>query len=392
MTKKIVRSFNKDYLTELLERDGAILIEVPERLNSTVRIFFQCKCRNTHNKLFSEISYYGGAFCIECRKKNTAQKTKDTCIKRYGVDNPSCVQEIKDKRDATYIKNFGMHPKKTEAVQSKYRNTCMIKYNVDNASKVPEIKEKIKETFNERYDGHPMYNEVIKEKIKETCLERYGGHPMQNDTIKEKIKETCLERYGGHPMQNDDIKDKIAETCMKRYGCYPTQTQQVKDKIIGTNLDRYGVEHGVQAQEVKEKIIETNLERYGVKNPQQSKEIQEKTQRSAKKFKSYIMPSGEIRKVQGYEPFALDILVKTYTEDQIKSNRYDVPRIPYESNKKQRYYFPDIYLPHINLIIEVKSLWTYRKDEAINKMKSEAVLSQGYQFEFWIFNSKGTRI
>ena len=32
--------------------------------------------------------------------------------------------------------------------------------------------------------------------------------------------------------------------------------------------------------------------------------------RNAKKFKEYIMPSGEIRKVQGYEPFALELIEK----------------------------------------------------------------------------------
>jgi len=39
------------------------------------------------------------------------------------------------------------------------------------------------------------------------------------------------------------------------------------------------------------------------------------------------MPSGDIRKVQGYEPFALDILVKKYKEDDIKTDRKDIPRI-----------------------------------------------------------------
>jgi len=388
----IPRVFNKLYLLELLERDHAIYVSSPETLNGGKIVCFNCHCNKTVNKLFRDISYYGGAFCKECIKKNKPIKLKETCIKRYGVINPSCIQDIKDKKEETSIKRYGMHPKKTEEVQAKYRNTCLERYNTDNSAKTIEVKDKIKETFLEKYGGHPMYNEVIKEKVKETCLERYGGHQMKNDIIKEKVKETCLERYGGHQMKNDIIKEKVKETCLERYGCYPTQTQEVKDKIIETNLERYGVKYGVQAQEVKEKIIETNLERYGVKNPQQSKEIQEKTQRSAKKFKSYIMPSGEIRKVQGYEPFALDILVKNYTEDQIKSDRRDVPRIPYESKHKQKYYFPDIYLPHINLIIEVKSSWTYHKDEAINKMKSEAVLSQGYQFEFWIFNSKGTRI
>jgi hypothetical protein len=104
------------------------------------------------------------------------------------------------------------------------------------------------------------------------------------------------------------------------------------------------------------------------------------------------MPSGEIRQVQGYEPFALNILVKEYTEDQINSNRKDVPRIMYEYENKSRYYFPDLYIPHKNLIIEVKSAWIYSRNEEKNKKKAFATINQGYNYEMWVFNAKGARI
>jgi hypothetical protein len=324
MSKSQPRVFDKVYLLELLERDCAIYLNSPEKLNSGMTICFQCRCNKNVHKLFRDISYYGGAFCKDCIKKNKAMKIKETCIQRYGVINPSCIQEIKDKKEETYIEHYGMHPKKTEEVQEKYRNTCLKRYNTDNAAKTIEVKDKIKETFIEKYGGHPMYNEVVKEKVKETCRERYGGHQMHNEIIKGKVKETCLERYGCHP-----------------------------------------------AQSIK---------------------IQEQIQKSGKTYRLYTMPSGEVRKIQGYEHFALDLLVKEYIEDQIKSNRIDVPRILYEYNNKQKYYFPDIYLPHINLIIEVKSTWTYKREEEQNNIKAIATRAQGYNFEFWIFDPKGNRI
>jgi hypothetical protein len=104
------------------------------------------------------------------------------------------------------------------------------------------------------------------------------------------------------------------------------------------------------------------------------------------------MPSGDIRNIQGYEPFAITILLKDYTEEQIKTHRKDVPRIAYIYNDLQKYYFPDIYLPHINCIIEVKSSWTYKKDEDKNKIKKEATEKEGYTYEFWIFDRKGNRL
>ncbi len=302
MSKKIPKIFNEDYLIELLDRDGAVHLDSPTTLNSGMTIHFECRCRSTVQKLFRDIAYYGGAFCKECVKKNKEIKIKETCMKRYGVINPSCIQEIKDKKEETSIKNYGMHPKKTEGVQSKYRQTCLERYNTDNTAKTIEVRNKIKETF----------------------IKKYGGHPMHNDIVKGKVRDTCLEKYGCHPAQRSEIQEQI--------------------------------------------------------------------QKSGKTYKCYTMPSGEVRQIQGYEHFALDILVKEYTEEQIKSNRRDVPRILYESNNKQRYYFPDIYLPHMNLIIEVKSTWIYKKEEENNHIKAAAARAQGYQFEFWIFTNKGVRV
>ncbi len=105
------------------------------------------------------------------------------------------------------------------------------------------------------------------------------------------------------------------------------------------------------------------------------------------------MPSGEIRKVQGYEPFALDVLLKQgYTEDQIKTERKDVGRIEYEVDGKKKYYFPDISIPHEKKIIEVKSTWTYKCKTDNIQAKAEATRKQGYAYELWIFDAKGNRV
>lgn len=115
----------------------------------------------------------------------------------------------------------------------------------------------------------------------------------------------------------------------------------------------------------------------------------EKAQKNSKKYKEYTMPSGAIRNVQGYEPFALDILNKLYTEDEIKTDRKDVPRIKYTANDKCRYYFPDIYIPSKNMIIEVKSTWTYKCKQDNIKEKAEATIAAGYTYEIWVFDRNG---
>lgn len=117
-------------------------------------------------------------------------------------------------------------------------------------------------------------------------------------------------------------------------------------------------------------------------------------QQTAFSFVNYTTPLGVIRKVQGYEPFALDILFKTEhrTELDILTNRVDVPRILYKyKDGSEHYYFPDIFIKSENKIIEVKSTWTYNKDINLNILKWKATQAEGYTMEFWVFSGKGER-
>ena len=63
-------------------------------------------------------------------------------------------------------------------------------------------------------------------------------------------------------------------------------------------------------QDYLNKIKQTNLERYGVEYPQQNPEIAEKASKNSYRKKTYILPSGKQILCQGYEPLALDKLIK----------------------------------------------------------------------------------
>jgi hypothetical protein len=157
-------------------------------------------------------------------------------------------------------------------------------------------------------------------------------------------------------------------------------------------MEKRGVENASQDPEVKTKIKATNLIRYGFESPMHNLDIQAKCQKNAYKFKLYTLPSGNQIKLQGYEPWALDELLKTYKEEQIISDRTKVPRIEYIHNEKKHYYFPDIYIPDANLIIEVKSTWTYTCKQDITVAKADATKALGYIFDLWIFDIKGKRL
>ena len=57
-------------------------------------------------------------------------------------------------------------------------------------------------------------------------------------------------------------------------------------------------------------------------------------------------------------------------------------------NGRPAKYYPDIYIPKDNLIIEVKSKWTYSgKPEWLetNLLKQQATIVAGYNFKFLIY-------
>jgi hypothetical protein len=214
-----------------------------------------------------------------------------------------------------------------------------------------------------------------------------------NKTRIERKNKTMIERYGViNPLQNKEIQHKQQLSMIEKYGAAnPLQINIIREKIRETNIKKYNTENPSQNSIIKEKRKLTFLKNYGVSNPQQNIEIQERTQKNSKKYKTYLTPNNEIRHVQGYEPFALDELFKIYVEDQIKTNRRDVPRVRYFANNKTSYYFPDIWIPHENKIIEVKSTWTHIHRNYNITEKTQACKDQNYNYEIWVYDNKGRK-
>jgi hypothetical protein len=340
--------YTKELLKSCIVRDEAILVGNYDTVNRNTKISFTCKCGTPGNKVFRNLFENGGAYCKECTNKNYIKKCNTTNLDRYGIKYPLQRKEIMDKVIKTNIEKYEVEfVTQNITIRNKAMTTNLKKYGTENT----------------------IQSDVIKDKIKKTNLEKYGAeNPFQSDVIKDKIKKTNLEKYGvENPFQSDVIKDKI--------------------KII--NLKKYGVEYTSQRVEIQEKIKLHNIKKYGVEYPSQAIEIQEKIQKNSKKYKQYIMPSGTIRNVQGYEPFALDRLLKIYTEEQIKTERTEIGGFPYNIDGKIKYYFPDISIPHENKIIEVKSSWTYKIDTEKIKLNTEAIKIKGYTYEIWVFDKKG---
>jgi hypothetical protein len=365
---------NTDSLQEVIIRDNALLLDRYEVVTINTLIKFKCSCGEDSVKNCLQLIKVSGAFCKVCTRKTWTKRQKETNIEKYGVECNMHATHIKSKIIENNIKNYGVENLfQSQVIKDKIKHTLMQKYGTDHNMKNAEIRQKVKNTNMERYGTeNPMYREEVKQKIKQTTMVRYGvEHVSQTDGFKEKCKQTCLEKYGvEHISQLDSHKEKVKKAFMEHFGVdNPNKTKEIRDKIKKTCIERYGVEY-----------------------PHQNPEIMENTQKSARKYKEYTMPSGAVRNVQGYEPFALNELIKQYTEENIKTDRKDIPRITYEKEGKTHYYFPDIYIPTTNTIIEVKSTWTYTSKLDGIKEKEDATKAAGYNYDIWIYDKKGTRV
>jgi len=181
------------------------------------------------------------------------------------------------------------------------------------------------------------------------------------------------------------------ETNLNKYGCINTgSVQEVKDKINTTFKEKYGG-HPKQTKEVQDKWKSTCVKVYGG-HPNQNKEVQAKSEATSYKFRDYMMPSGKIVKVQGYENIALDELVKKYKEEDILVGRSNIPTIEYHINDVKHVYFPDFFIKSENKIIEVKSEWTIQLRRGNVQEKALATIKAGYKYEIWIYNVKKVKV
>jgi hypothetical protein len=377
MTQRV--NYNLELLTKYCNDNNITLLKdySGKKITRETRIDGKCltqNCENNFNKTFRHLDKLNG-YCKFCIYRKAKEKRKSYYLEKYGVEHNSQSQEFKEKFKTTCLKNYGVeYPLQNKEVLEKMKTTCLEKYGVEHNSQTKEFKEK----------------------FKTTCLEKYGvEYPLQSQKVRNKLKTTCLEKYGvKHQFQSQEVREKSKATCLEKYGVeYPLQSQKVRNKLKTTCLEKYGVKHQFQSQEVREKSKATCLEKYGVENSMQNSEIAERSSKASYSRKDYTFSSGKIIQIQGYEPYALDELIKTFNEDEIKTGCMCVPEIWYNDDKglKHRHYV-DIFIISQNMCIEVKSTWTAEKNKDNIFKKQQAGKDLGYTYEIWIYNSKGKKV
>lgn len=227
---------------------------------------------------------------------------------------------------------------------------------------------------------------------KETAFSKRGTHDNHNYNMFCTL--SCRSSFNNNKRsdaQLAEIREKISRTSIEKYGTkHFFQSQIVREKITHTFQDKYGVINPSQIDDVKKKKEETFMSKFGVSNPSQSAEVQAKKTKSSKK-KIFISPAGKRYELDGYEPHAIDLLIKSGLSDEDiltgKQISSSLGNISFKQDKKQSFYHPDIFIVSQKKIIEVKSEYWYNRQLELNLLKRDAILSMGLLFEFWVFDT-----
>ena len=263
-----------------------------------------------------------------------------------------------------------------------------------------------------------------KERLKKTNLERFGYEYVSQRPEK---KESALKGIRKHIAEKKHTLEELKEI-YKKAGCVLLTTEYKDNKAllefrckcgkIGKNsfnkfhkgqrcsdntcmdtrkkqtmIEKFGAISYTGTDEYNIRRSATCLERYGTEFAAQCNEVQDKIEKSCHRFKIYTFPSGRQEKVQGYEPFGLNYLLKTYNESDIVLGRSNQPEIWYylPNDDNIHRYFSDIYIPKDNHIIEIKSTYTYTKGNKQGKLKPQeaACKTAGYKYTCLVFDDKG---
>ena len=251
------------------------------------------------------------------------QKSKETCLKKYGVENGGGSKQALEKIKQTKLRKYG---------DPNYMN-----------------RKKIFQTCLEKYGRKSGFNY---QKSKETCLKKYGvENGGGSKQALEKISHTIKEKYGVEFFyQSKEFKEKSKETCLKKYGVeYPSQSNEIKEKTKKTCLERYGVEYATQSNEIKEKISRTNIIKYGSKTFCESNEYYIKKNEIVDRIYNTRKKNNSINTSKPEEELYLYIKEKFPT---VRRQYKDNVRYPWRC---------DFYIPEIDCFIEYQGFQGHGK-------------------------------
>lgn len=263
---------------------------------------------------------------------------------------------------------------------------CSARFTNNNSERKKLLSDKNKEYWKNNPDKLTKRSERIKESWTDTrkkehaqsVKERYED-VMYRQNISEKTKLKWKDFDYAERMRNAIIrmwKDPVTRRLLTEKRRKAWQNPEYKKRMKKVFKDSW-------TSERKNNFSVLMIEKW-----RNSKWVEQRLTRIHGIYKEYKLPSGTIVKLQGYEPYALDKLLKEFHENDIvigvKEINKHITKIEYEYHGKIRRYYPDFYIKSTNTIIEVKSPWTFSIQSERNMLKKQACLKNNYNFIFLI--------
>lgn len=255
------------------------------------------------------------------------------------------------------------------------------------------------------------------------CVGNNVSATKQSWTADQKKADSANKRAAAKlktPEQLGEQYRKTKETFKERYGVeWGSNLPSQKAKSQKTKLTKYGNErfnNSVQASKTRismptdkknamnERRRQTNIAKYGVGCVMILPDAKTKSAISNSIGREFVLPSGTVVGVRGYEDIVLTNLLERYAEEDLlfhntRDKVYTLPIFEYiDTRRHHMKYYPDIFIPKENKIIEVKSRWwwdgngdeKYKSRLENNLRKRRAVLDRGFTHEVWLFEDKKT--
>jgi hypothetical protein len=186
----ILKSTSFIYSSKFTERIYCILHNISTPVQCTT-------CGNTVK--FKNITKGYKLYCSpKCSQLSTQRvnKTKQTVLQKYGVDNISKIQSVQTKKINTCQTHYGTnYPAQANSVKQKIQNTFIRNYGVSHPNKLLEQRNKAVNTNILTYGvPYPIQLDAFKIKRQNTCNRIYGSdNYIQSKQHKEKFKKLFID-------------------------------------------------------------------------------------------------------------------------------------------------------------------------------------------------------
>lgn len=218
------------------------------------------------------------------------------------------------------------------------------------------LKEGAKKRFTNPDYKNPFKNAEIQKRI----ANKYKNDPEKLKEIDQKRKDSLRKKHDNENWNNQEQRKK---TFLEKYGAYWNNFEKKQE----TCLRKYGHKNWNN----QKKKAETCIRLYGEEHPFSFAWNNKRT--PIRKWEKDC-------KLTYQSSYELDFLEHFYDRVQIENGK----KFKYILKENEKTYISDFFLPEFNLIVEVKSSYTLKKNLEVNELKRLAVIEAGYNFIYVI--------